>query len=141
MFLGQRRLPVVCQSGAVEQQHGMGVPGDVKRDLVDVHLHRLGIGEGQRQRRAHASGRADRTEEIGALVALIGGLTRSGSSPGPLSDEPILLADAGLVLEPDLDLLLARHALEVSRERAAEVFLKASMVAPSCIGCRGRALM
>jgi hypothetical protein len=38
-----------------------------------------------------------------------------------LPDKAVLLAYAGLVLEPDLDLLLARHAREVGRERAREV--------------------
>jgi hypothetical protein len=128
-------------SGAVEQQHRVRAPGDVKRDLVDGHLHRLGIGEGQRQRRAHASGRADRTEQIGAFVALIGGLAGPRAAPGPLPDDAVLLADARFILEPDLDRLAFGYACEMRRKRAREVFLKAAMVSPSCIGCLGRALM
>jgi len=102
----------------------MGAFGDVKGDLVDVHLHRLGVGEGQRQRRAHASRGTDRAEEIGALVALVGGLARPRAAPGPLPDEAVLLADARLILEPDLDLLALGYARKMRRERAAEVFFE-----------------
>ena len=54
--------------------------------------------------------------------------------PRPFPEDAILLAYAGLVLEPDLDLLLAGHASEVGRERAREVFLNASTISPSCLG-------
>jgi hypothetical protein len=52
------------------------------------------------QRRAFALGRTDRAKEIGVLVALIGGLTRTRSTPRPLAHQAVLLADAGFVLEP-----------------------------------------
>ena len=63
-------------SGAVEQQDGMGAPPDRAGDLVEVKLHRLRVGEGQRQGGAGAAGRADRSEQVSALIALVGGLTR-----------------------------------------------------------------
>jgi hypothetical protein len=37
--------------------------------------------------------RADRAEQISVVIALIGGLSRSGSAPGPLADEAVLLTD------------------------------------------------
>lgn len=64
------------QSGEVEQQHGIGVSGDMLADLVDVTLHRDGVGERQRQCRAHTPDGADGAEQVGALVALVGGLDR-----------------------------------------------------------------
>jgi hypothetical protein len=70
-----------------------------------VELHGLGIGVGQRQRRACAARWTDRAEEVGALIALVGRLARPRPASRPLSDDPVLLADAGLVLEPDLDRL------------------------------------
>jgi hypothetical protein len=36
---------------------------------------------------------------------------------------PLTLADARFILEPDFDLALARHALEMGDKRAREVFL------------------
>jgi hypothetical protein len=46
---------------------------------------------------------ADGAEQVGVLVALIGGLTQPRSSPRPLPYEAVLLADPGLILKPDLD--------------------------------------
>ncbi len=47
-----RRVPA-C---AIEDQHGMGARSDVARDLIEMKLHRLGVGMRKRQRRADAAG-------------------------------------------------------------------------------------
>ena len=112
----------------------MRASGDMQGYLVEVTLHGIGVGEGQRQRRAHAARRADGAKQVGALVALVGGLDRSRAAWRPLSDKAILLADPRLVLEPDLDLSLARHACEVGCKRPGEVFLNAWITSPSCLG-------
>jgi hypothetical protein len=36
-------------SGAVEQQHGVGALSDMGGDFVEMELHGLGVGEGQRK--------------------------------------------------------------------------------------------
>jgi hypothetical protein len=56
---GRGRVP----AGAVEQQDGMRAPFDGAGDLVEMELHGIGIGEGQRQSGACAPGRADRAEQ------------------------------------------------------------------------------
>ena len=109
-------------SGAVEHQDGVGALGDVARDFIEVKLHCLGVGEGQRERGADAACGTDGAEEIRAFVALIGGLARPRSSPGPLTHEAVLLPDAGFVLEPDFDRRRRRQAIEMSAQRAREVF-------------------
>ena len=76
----------------------MGALCDRPADLVEMGLHGVRVGEGHGERRADAPSRADRSEQIGALVALIGGLARPGSAPGPLPDQAVLLADPGLIL-------------------------------------------
>ena len=81
-------------SGAVEQQHGVGTRGDVARDFVEMELHHVGVGVGQRQRRADPARRADGAEQIGVVVTLVGWLARPRSAPGPLPHEAVLLADA-----------------------------------------------
>ena len=48
--------------------------GDVAGDFVEMELHRLGVGEGERKRRPDASGGTNGAEEIGALITLIGSL-------------------------------------------------------------------
>ena len=118
-------------SGAVEQQHGMRALGDVARDFVEVKLHHVGVGIGQRQGRSDAARWADRAEQIGVVVALIGGLSGPRSTPGPLADEAVLLADPGFVLEPDFDRRRLGDPGEMSLQRAREVFLNASTIRSS----------
>lgn len=60
-------------------------------DLVEMGLHSVGIGEGHGERRADAACWADRPEQIGALVALIGGLAR----PRRRDDRPAPLTEPG----------------------------------------------
>jgi hypothetical protein len=62
-----------------------------------MQLHHPGVGEGQRQRRADATGRTDRAEDAGVLVALAGRLERPRPLARPLPDEAVLLADARFV--------------------------------------------
>jgi hypothetical protein len=97
--------------------------GDMARDLVDMKLHHCCVGVGERQRRALAFGRADRAAEVGVLVALIGGLTRTRSAARPLPHEAVLLADARFVLEPDFDRRLRRKGGQMRLQRRFEVFL------------------
>src|SRR5512139_4338945 len=96
-------------SGAVEQQHRMRALRDMAGYFLDMQLHHLGIHPRERQRRPFALGRADRAEEIGVFVALIGGLTRTRSTSRPLPNEAVLLADARFVLEPDYNGCLRRQ--------------------------------
>lgn len=97
--------------------------GDGIGDLVEMSLHGPCIGEGHDESCPDATSRADRSEEVGALVALISGLARPGSASRPLPDQTVLLADPRLVLEPDLDPLSLRDMGEVSLQRRREVFL------------------
>ena len=81
------------------------------------------VDMGERERRALSPGRTDRAEEIGVFVALISGLTRTRSPPSPLTDQAILLADAGLILEPDFDGRSRRQMSQMRLQRRGEVFL------------------
>ena len=72
--------------------------GDVARDFVEVELHHVSVGVGQHEGRPDAAGRADRAEQIGVVIALVGGLSWPRSAPGPLPNLAVLLADAGIVL-------------------------------------------
>src|SRR5215469_9594279 len=112
----------------------MGADRDIGGSLVEVKLHRLGVGEGQRQGGADPAGRADRAEQIGTFVALVGRLARSRSPLRPLAHEAVLLADAGLVLEPNLDRRSFRQFGQMRVQGVGEVFLKASTIRPSWAG-------
>jgi len=126
--------------GAIEQQDSVRAPGDHAGDFDEVKLHGLCVGVGQCERRAGSARGADRAEQPGALIALVGRLTRPRSASCPLADNPVLLADPGLVLEPDLDGLALPDAGQVGVQRDRKVFLNASTVRASWPGWRGRAL-
>jgi hypothetical protein len=96
-----------------------------------VELHHVGVGIGKRQGRSDAPRWADRAEQIGVGVALIGGLPWPRSAPGPLANKAVLLADPGLVFKPDFDWRDLGQAVEMSLQRVREVFLKASTIRSS----------
>ena len=125
----------------VEQQGGMCALGDQARDLVQVALHGFCVGLGHGQTGADAPGRADRPEQIKAGIALIGRLAGPRAASGPLPDDPVLLPDAGFILEPDLDPLALREVGEMGPQRGGEVFLNSVTIRSFCAGWRGRALM
>ena len=97
MLSGTSSLPVVCHPARSRSRTSVGALGDVARDFVEVELHHVSVGVGQRERGPDAPGGTNGAEEVGAFVALVG-LTRPRSAPGPLPNLAVLLADAGLVL-------------------------------------------
>src|SRR5215216_6279448 len=98
MFLRHGEPGCGVPAGAVEEQHGVGAAPNHARDLVEMELHGLAVGIGHGERGAGCARRADGAEQIGALVALVGGLARARAAPRPLPHEAVLLADAGFVL-------------------------------------------
>ena len=127
---GAGRVP----AGSVEEQDGVSTAFNGAGDLVEVELHGVRVGEGERQGSAGTAGRADGAEQVGALVALVGGLTRAGPAPRPLPHEAVLLADAGLILEPDLDRFVPGQMGQMRPQGRGPVFLNASIVRSSCLG-------
>ena len=116
----------------------MGPGGDGRRDLGEVGVHRRGVGEGQHQAGGDPTPGADRTEEIGPLVAGVAGRARPCAAPRPDAGERALLANPGLILKPDLERLASDLLGDCCRYRRAEAFLKASWASGSAFGCRGR---
>jgi hypothetical protein len=111
------------------------------RDLLEMKLHRLGVGVRQRQRRADAAGGTNGAEQIGALVTLVGRLARARSPARPLPHEAVLLADARLILKPNLDRRSLPQVGQMDIQNFGEVFLNASTTRSFCAGWRGRALI
>ena len=104
--------------------NSIGGLGDVARDFVEMELHHGGVGVGQREGSPDAAGRADRAEQIGVVIALVGELCGPRLAPGPLPNLTVLLADAGLVLKPYLDQGHMQQYVEMSFQHMREVFLK-----------------
>jgi hypothetical protein len=75
---------------------------DAGADLGEVQAHHVGVGGRQHQRRARAARRADRAEEVGPGIALVAGRDGTRTAFGPDAGERALLANAGLVLPPEL---------------------------------------
>jgi len=61
---------------AIEQQNGVRALGDVAGYFFQMQLHGESVGVRQCERGAFAARRADCAEQIGAFIALVGGLAR-----------------------------------------------------------------
>ena len=128
-------------SGPIHQHNRMGLSGDVAADLVEMHLHGLRVRPRQHERRPLAVSRTDGAEQIGVAIALIGRLAGARALSRPQARQAILLAKACFVLEPDLHRRSRWQVSYMHLERVGEVFLNASMIRLSCLGCCGRALI
>jgi len=96
-----------------------------------MQRHRGGVATRQDKTGAGSSCRADGTEDVGRTRPLIVRCRGSSPAPRPSPGDLVLLADPGLVLEPDLYRLARRVALGDLLEAGGEVFLNAASVAAS----------
>ena len=61
-------------SGPIEEENGVGAPGNMAGDLIQMKLHGLRVGVWHGNGRAGSSCRTDGTKEISIHIALIGRL-------------------------------------------------------------------
>ena len=101
--LGDLQLSAGVPSGLVEDDKGVRPIADLRRDLIEMPLHGLRVAARQHESGADAALGTDGTEDIGRLGALVLRRPRSRPALGPPSGQLVLLADAGFILEPDLD--------------------------------------
>jgi hypothetical protein len=117
----------------IDQENGVSTMRHSVGDLREVQVHCLGVAGRQDQGRALAQLWTDRTEDVGGSGALITGRTWTGAALGPTPRDLVLLADPGLVLEPDfyvvaIDCLLVRDGIQAR----GEAFLKSSITPSTC---------
>src|SRR3981189_1673535 len=136
---GSLSLRVVCQA-ALSSMIRAWAPGATAK-LINMPLHGFGVGMRHDDCDPGIAARTDCAEQIGVFVTLILGLARSRALFGPLVDQTVLLPDAHLVLEPDLDRRCRRKRIHNLCDQSGEVFLKAVIACASCAGCCGRALI
>ena len=129
---GQIELVGGVPARLIHQQDGMGIGGDRLGYLGEMQVHRRDVAEGQDQTRGLAFGRTDGAEDVGRLGALIMRGRRPRAAPGPTPGDLVLLADPGLVGEPDLYALARRLAGGNLRQAGGEVFLKATAASGFC---------
>ena len=109
----------------------MGAGRHCSRNLGEMQAHRRRVAAGQDEGGSFALFGTDGAEDIGRAGALIVRCRRPRTALGPAPGDLVLLADPGLVGEPDLyvariDALATRDL----RQEGGEVFLKSS-IAPS----------
>ena len=114
----------------INEQHGMGSRLDVKRDLLEMQFHGLGVAKRQDETGRFAERGADRAEDIGRRGSLILQGEGARAALGPAPRDFVLLANACFVLEPQFErLACGRRDI---REDIRDFFLKASTAASSC---------
>ena len=114
----------------VDEHDGVGAGFHGERDLLEMQLHRLGVAERQDKTGRLAERGADGAEDIGRGGSLIFQGKRARPAFGPAPSDLVLLADAGFVLEPQLEGLAAGRG-DV-RQEVGDFFLKAATAASSC---------
>src|SRR5258708_18532305 len=96
--------------------------------------HRLAIDPGRDDGGAHGTRRTDRAKEVGRVVTIVANCRWAAATRRPLIRQRALLADAGFILEPDLDRLASRLRRQGCSYEGGEVFLKAFCAAASFLG-------
>jgi hypothetical protein len=106
----------------IVDQDGMSAGIDGCGDFCEMGVHRLGVAPGQNEADAFALFRTDCAKDIGSFGALI--VRRAGpcSTPGPAACDLSLLADAGAVLEPHLDLYAGPRRSRIASISAGKFF-------------------
>src|ERR1700730_6025519 len=122
----------------IEQHNGMTVCCNIATDLGEMQVHGLAIRHGEDEGCSDISCGTDGTEQIGPALALIARSPRPAAALGPDACQRALLADAGFVLPPQFDQLVAYVRRDAGSDQIGEVFLCASWSAISCSGHRGR---
>src|SRR3989337_1682052 len=113
-------------SGLIHEQDGVGALCHGLRYLGQMHLHGGAVAERHDKAGALALFGTDGAEDVGRAGALVAGAEGPGAALGPAARDLVLLADASLVLEPDLYLGARRLAARDLRQQVGEVFLNAS---------------
>ncbi len=95
-------------SRLIENENGVRAGRHCSGDLLEMQGHRLGIAGRKDEGCALAVLRTDGAEDIGRGGALIARRGRPCAALRPTPRDLVLLADAGLVAEPDFYRLAAR---------------------------------
>ena len=113
-------------AGLIHEQDGMGALCNGLRYLGQMHLHGRTVAERHDKAGALALFGTDGAEDVGRAGALVAGAEGPGAALGPAAGDLVLLADASLVLEPDLYLGARGLPARDLRQQVGEVFLNAS---------------
>ena len=124
-------------AGAVEDESGVATCRHLAADSSEMQRHGLGVRGRHDQARCDATLRTGRAEQVGPVVALVVRRARPRATLGPDTGQRALLADPGLILEPDFDRLTFGAVGDLRRDCRGEVFLNVSWASSSAFGWRG----
>src|SRR5262252_2011657 len=114
---------------------------DGMTDRFEVFAHRRSVGIRHDDGGAGVTARANSTEQIGILIALIFWLPRTCALLGPLVDEGVLLPNPHFILKPPRSRFPTQVHSRSPARGLENFFLKVAIASGSCLGCRGRALI
>ena len=119
-------------AGLIEHDQGMCARIDRPGDLVEVELHGCGVAAGQDEARALALRGADGAEDVGRFGTLVVCRPGARAASRPAPRDLVLLADARLVLPPQLYCGAGWQARPERRQFRGEFFLYASSAYSFC---------
>jgi hypothetical protein len=106
-------------AGAIGNDGGMDLGGELSADCIEMQLHHGGVGAGQNQTHGAATLGAKGAEDIGIVIARIDRHRRARAFGSPAVGAATFLADAGFILTPQLNGLAGMgggDGLECGRE-------------------------
>ena len=109
-------------AGAVEEEDGVDIRGQLLREGGEEQRHGLGRHARQGQGEGLVSTRPAGGEEIKALEALVSHPRRADATLVPAMARPALLADPRLVLTPELDSSVGMRRGDGGEPRAKSIF-------------------
>jgi hypothetical protein len=113
-------------AGLVVDDDSVGTDLDDLGDLREMQAHGFAVAAGQDQAGGFALSRTDGAEEPGRTGPLVTRCRGPAAAFGPPAGDLVLLADAGLVLEPNLYLFAAGLLCGNLCQLDGKVFLKAA---------------
>jgi hypothetical protein len=131
---GSKALARLMPAGAVENQHGVCTRSELCADFPRVLRHRFAVDRRHDDGGADAALRADGTEQVDGVMAVVAHRRRSRTARRPDIGQGALLANAGLVGKPDLERFAGRCGRDRRGDQAGEIFLKMSYAAASVFG-------
>ena len=136
-----RRLELAAgvEAGLIPEHHHVHIGIDLVGELFKEGVDGLGVECGGEQADGLAGLGTGGAQDVEVLVAGLFDRRRTRTSSGPLAAQRALLAEAGLVLEPELDPLAGMLGGGL-RHKFGRFFLNASIAAGSFFSCRGRGI-
>src|SRR3954467_2571538 len=126
-------------ASAVEHQDAMFALGQRRRELAEEGVHRPGPDRRRDEGEAVAGRRPDGAEEVGPSVTLVAQTRRPLATGEPAMADAPLLAETGLVHEPERQAFVAVRRPRVVQSGLQPPFANASRAAASAFGSEGRA--